>query len=87
MRPLKPPGFVLLTHAEYERLLLAADTDEMIVRCEVCHAWLDRDDPACASAEDFTGCWKAATGRQQDSHLCRSHRAPERPDPAAGERE
>lgn len=77
-RPLTPPGYRLLTEAEYERLIKAAESDDMLAWCEVCGAWLDRNDPACATTEDFEGCWKAATRDPQHDHLCRSHRAPNR---------
>jgi hypothetical protein len=61
--------------ADYRRLLQAAESDDSLIWCEVCGAWLERDDPACCTADDFSGCWKAATHRPQDDHLCRSHRA------------
>lgn len=77
------PEIVMLTRAEYERLLEAAEHDEMIVICEVCGAWMDINEPACATTDDFTGCWKVATRREQDSHLCVSHRAaPPEADPS-----
>lgn len=63
--------------ADYKRLLMAAESDDMIVRCETCGAWLDRDEEAYANVEDFTGCWKAATRDSKYDHLCRSYRAPE----------
>ena len=66
---------ITLTRAEYERLLMAAEADDMIVRCEFCGAWMDRAEAACAPIEDFSGCWKMATGRESDAHLCVSHRA------------
>ncbi len=40
---------VIVPVKDYERLLEAAESDDMIVRCEQCNAWLDRDDEACAS--------------------------------------
>ena len=66
---------VTIPLADYKRLLEAAIADDMIVWCETCGAWLDREDPACASTEDFTGCWKAATRRAEDTPLCLSYRA------------
>lgn len=66
---------VTIPLADYRRLLMAAESDEMIVNCETCGAWLDRDEEACASAEDFTGCWKAATCDAKYDHLCKSYRA------------
>ena len=59
---------------DYKRLLAAAEADDMIVWCETCGAWLDRDDPATCTADDFTGCWKVATRRAEHDHLCRSYR-------------
>lgn len=64
-----------ISEADYRRLLEAAEADDMIVWCEVCGAWLDRDDPAYCNADDFTGCWKAATRDSRYNHLCRSYRA------------
>ena len=84
-RPLTPPGYVLLTHEEYARLLLAASGDDMIVTCEVCGAWMDQDDPACAVTEDFTGCWKMATDDPRYANECRSWRAPEKVTRPAGQ--
>lgn len=68
-------GMIAIPRADYDRLLMAAESDDMIVRCETCGAWLDRDDPACAPTEDYAGCWKVAGAREQDEHLCRSYRA------------
>jgi hypothetical protein len=61
--------------ADYELLISHAQTSDMIVECEVCGAWLDRDEEAYASTEDFTGCWKAATRDGKWDHLCKSYRA------------
>lgn len=69
--------FVVLSVEDYDRLLIAAEADDMLLWCETCGAWIDRDDEAAAHTEDFIGCWKAAAGREEDSHLCRSHRASE----------
>jgi hypothetical protein len=84
-RPPTPPGYMLLTTQEYQRLLDAAVSDDMLLWCDTCGAWIERDDEAACSADDFTGCWKAATHDPRFDHLCRSHRAPEPPPPPAGE--
>lgn len=60
---------------EYARLLRAAECDDALIWCEVCGAWMDRDDPAAIETEDFRGCLKAGTRDSQYDHLCRSHRA------------
>ena len=75
---------VVVPVADYRRLLEGAESDDMIVHCETCGAWLDRDDEACASTDDYTGCWKVATRRERDAHLCRSYRALANPDAGAG---
>jgi hypothetical protein len=62
---------------DYKRLLESAWCDDMMIKCEVCGAWLDRDDPATAKLEDFEGCWKMAARDGKHDHLCRSYRAPE----------
>lgn len=61
--------------ADYKRLLDAAADDDMLAWCEVCGAWIDRNDEAYATTDEFTGCWKVATRRKRDEHLCRSYRA------------
>lgn len=66
---------ITLSHQEYDLLLNAAEGDDMIVRCQVCDAWLNRDEPACAALEDFTGCWKMATRLPEHEGLCVIHRA------------
>ncbi len=66
---------VTIPKADYERLLQCTEFDDMIVICETCGAWLDRDDPAYSTVEDFTGCWKAALCDSKYDHLCRSYRA------------
>jgi hypothetical protein len=68
------PDFTLPLE-DYRRLLLAAEADDMIVKCETCGAWLDLAEPACAAIADFTGCWKAATRDGAHDHLCKSYRA------------
>ena len=61
--------------ADYELLISHAKASDCIVECETCGAWLDRDEESCASTEDFTGCWKAATCNGKWDHLCKSYRA------------
>ena len=51
---------VTLSDDDYQRLLLAAQSDDMIVFCEICGSWMDRDDPRAATTDEFTGCWFAA---------------------------
>ena len=65
---------VVLSAADYDRLLMAAEADGMIDWCETCGAWLDRDDVACAHLEEYRGCWKIASA-DRDTELCRSYRA------------
>jgi hypothetical protein len=65
---------VTIPLADYDRLLQLVELDDMLITCEVCGAWIDRDDPACATVEDFEGCWKVA-GNRGDEKLCRSYRA------------
>lgn len=60
---------LVLSRADYERLLVAAESDDMLVNCQTCGAWLDRDE--AANAADFTGCWFAATYREKDRATCR----------------
>lgn len=67
------PGFITIPLADYERLLISTETDDMIIHCENCGSWIDREDPACAHIEDFSGCWRAATCDESDR--CRSDRA------------
>lgn len=64
------PDTITIPLSDYKRLLEAAEGDDMIVKCETCGAWLDRDDP-----DDFTGCWKMATRDEKHTHLCKSYRA------------
>ncbi len=58
---------------DYQRLLLLVEFDDMLVICKTCGAWLDRDDPATATMDDYNGCWKVAAG--EDSDRCKSYRA------------
>lgn len=66
---------VTIPKADYERLVQAAEADDMIAFCETCGAWIDRNDPAYCTSDDFTGCWKAATLDSKYDYLCRSYRA------------
>jgi hypothetical protein len=66
---------VTIPLSDYRRLLELVELDDMMVICEVCGAWIDRDDPALATTSDFRGCWKVASDRNQDQDLCRSYRA------------
>ena len=64
----------VITASDYARLLEAAELDDMIIRCEGCGAWLDRDDPATCTAADVSGCWAYATGAEKDAEICKRHR-------------
>lgn len=64
-------GSVRLSMDEYRRLLMATECDDMIVRCDGCGAWIDRDEPAYCPVDDVSGCWEYATG----SGPCVRHRA------------
>jgi hypothetical protein len=72
----KTPETISLPLADYRRLIAAAGLDDTLLWCERCGAWIDHEDPAYLSTEDFRGCVWAATQRAQDKHLCRSHRSP-----------
>jgi hypothetical protein len=76
-----PAPTVTIPLADYDRLLQLIEFDDMLVTCQVCGAWLDRSDPACAAVEDFNGCWKVASDRNSDQSLCRSYRATVREQP------
>lgn len=67
---------ITVPKSDYLRLFESATDghDDTLVICETCGAWLDISDPATATTADYTGCWKMATGRDRDSHLCRSSR-------------
>jgi len=66
---------VTIPRADYERLLLASAGDDMILRCEVCGAWMDREDPRTATLDDFTGCWRMATRDPKHENECVRYRA------------
>lgn len=68
------PVMITVPLADYERLLEASDADDMLVNCDVCGAWLDRADTWTATTDDFTGCWKAATGGMR-AEECKAYRA------------
>jgi hypothetical protein len=55
-------------------MLMAMEADCSLTWCDTCGAWMEHDDEALARTEDYTGCWKIATGRTRDNHLCRSWR-------------
>lgn len=65
-----------LSDEEYARLLAAAESDDTIVRCEECGAWMSIDEEAYATVDEFRGCWKAATRDPRFDQLCVAHRAP-----------
>jgi hypothetical protein len=75
---------VTIPLSDYKALLELVELDDMMITCEVCGAWLHRDDPACATTDCFNGCWKVA-GRPKDAHLCRSYRATVMEQPSADE--
>lgn len=61
--------------ADLRSMLNAMEADETLHWCETCGAWIEIDNPALATAEDFTGCWKIATvGHPDWNHLCVSWR-------------
>lgn len=66
---------VTIPLSDYKRLLECAESDDMIIWCETCGGWIDRDDEAYATTDGFNGCWKAATCDSKYDHLCRSYRA------------
>ncbi|KQI68652.1 hypothetical protein AN189_10180 [Loktanella sp. 3ANDIMAR09] len=66
---------VTIPRADYLRLLIASEGDDMIHRCEVCGAWIDRDEPASAVLDDFIGCWRMATRLPKHENLCVRYRA------------
>lgn len=61
---------VTLSDEDYLRLLSAAETDDMIVWCERCGAWLDRDDPRAATVGDVEGCWFSCTLLDEHKSTC-----------------
>lgn len=66
---------VIVPEADYETLLEHAKISENIFECETCGAWLDRNDPAVATTDDYTGCWKVAAGQSDNGNNCRSYRS------------
>ncbi len=71
---------IAISEKDYARLLEAAGLDDMIVWCERCGAWLERDDHRVATTDDFTGCWFAATLRDEDRPTCVREQRPASPD-------
>lgn len=67
-------GLLAVPAADFLRLIEAAESDELFHWCEICKAWIEHDDAALASTEDFEGCWFRATDRPRDSDLCRQYR-------------
>lgn len=65
-----PTDTITLTREEYERLLEAAESDDAIVWCERCGAWMTRDE--AAPVEDVIGCWRWLLDRP--NLPCFSHR-------------
>lgn len=61
--------------SDYQRLIEAAECDDNLTWCETCGAWLDMDDPARASTDDYKGCWKIAADEEDNGNNCRSYRA------------
>lgn len=68
-------GKISLPIEDYERLLEAAECDDMIRTCDICGAWIDMDDPAFIRGEDYQGCVYYCTGLERDKKLCRRYRA------------
>lgn len=71
--PAESGPLVTISRADYLRLLEIAWSDDTIIRCQRCGAWLDHDDVARVPADDYDGCAKATTG----SGPCRSYRVSE----------
>lgn len=74
-KPKRAKKTVTLPASDYQRLLEAAECDDMITTCEVCGAWMDKDDPAYLHSEDWNGCVYYATGLERDKDLCRRYRS------------
>jgi len=68
---------VTISRADYLELLGLLELDDTFRTCENCGAWLKDGDEALASTDDYTACWKAASGRDRDERLCRSYRVSE----------
>lgn len=67
---------VTLSDKDYKRLLLASEGDDMIIRCDHCGAWSDRDDPKSATSDDVSGCWYYTTADQKYASECFRHNRP-----------
>ena len=65
---------VTLSATDYQRLLLAAQSDDMIGWCDQCGAWMCRDDPTWVDTEDWRGCMWSATGEERYRGDCRMSR-------------
>ena len=63
---------ITIPMSDYKRLLLAAEADDTVVWCAECGAWLDHER---ASVGDFTGCWWAATRRDEYLSECVRYRS------------
>jgi hypothetical protein len=66
---------ITITMDEYKRLLESTELDDMIVRCEKCGAWIDKDEPAYfgTDGEEVVGCCRYVTG----TGACVAHRSPD----------
>jgi hypothetical protein len=69
------PRTVTIPIEDYLTLVDHAEASDMIVKCETCGAWLVTDETACATTEDYTGCWKMATDDHRFANDCKSYRA------------
>jgi hypothetical protein len=63
-----------MPYVRREDLDILLDAADGLARCEMCGAFLTDDERA--PVEDFTGCWYAATEREQDKPTCKRHRVP-----------
>ena len=69
------PATVKISVEDYQRMRASIEYDPNMVNCDTCGAWLHRDEAACATTDDYTGCWKMATGDSRDDNECKSRRA------------
>lgn len=58
-----------------DRLLAAAEADDLFDRCETCGAWMFLDEPGISTATDsdgdlIRGCWWSVTRRERDRSTC-----------------